>query len=618
VCQTCQISRIDLGVLHDKLHIGRSSACARCKMIGDSTNSVAARGSQHRVYTDWRDESLKNMLSIALGVVLISFVVTLWQVRQGTVPADYLGYEGLCFAFLGTGRFLPARHVTTRIAMLLLTLYAAGAAGGMGGLISLYGVGFLGFIVCGAIYLGKTGLAVALVVTAAHTMAMAMAFQNGWLTPLIPPEGLDPHIFKNWTRALVSLVGVGAAIGFAVVALIGRLRANLLHSVELVRELEQEKRERIGVEGQLRQTERLEALGRLAGGIAHDFNNTLTIVIGEADYIASESGNDQPVGEAAEIIRQAAEMGASLTKRLLLIGRSKDFLQPSPINLQSALAEFARIARRVLPGNIEIVMEPGESVVVDVDEAALHQALLNLAINAGDAMEQAGTLRMHCTTDAEVTGEAALATITVTDNGSGIAPEVLGEVFDPFFTTKGGVKGAGLGLASVYGFAKGSRGRVEVESELGVGTSFRLSLPISQNAAQASQVATSSISEIGKGRIALVAEDNLRVRAILWTALSDAGFEVLEAHDGETALELARNSASPISVLVTDLMMPGMDGASLAEACLGLFPEIQILVVTGFAGSTVMEKVRALPKAALLHKPFGRRELVAELQKLGS
>ena len=225
---------------------------------------------------------------------------------------------------------------------------------------------------------------------------------------------------------------------------------------------------------------------------------------------------------------------------------------------------------------------------------------------------------MSCTTDPGVTEDVASATITVTDNGSGIAPEVLGEIFDPFFTTKGGVKGAGLGLASVYGFAKGSRGRVEVESELGVGTSFRLSLPISQDTAQASQVATSSISEIGKGRIALVAEDNLRVRAILWTALSDAGFEVLEAHDGETALELARNSESAISVLVTDLMMPGMDGASLAESCLSLFPEIQILVVTGFAGSTVMERVRALPKAALLQKPFGRRELIAELQKLGS
>lgn len=572
------------------------------------------------ILTEWRDTSLQTVLSYAVGVGGASFAVTLWQVLQSHMPASYLGYILLCLSVLLTGRLIPRRHSAGRLAMLLLALYSAGAVGSLGGLVSLYGVGFLGMIVCAALFAGKRGLLIALCVTLVHTAVVAIAYDQHWIRSMLPVAGQDPHAIKNWGRSFVFLFGVASGLGYCVVTLIARLRANLERSVDLLRQLETEQAERLSVEGRLRKTERLEALGRLAGGIAHDFNNTLTVVVGEADYIASEVGSNHPLGESAEMIREAAELGSTLTRRLLLIGRSQDFLHPEPIDLPAALNDFTRIARRVLPESIEIVTEPGEPVVVEVDEAALHQTLLNLAINAGDAMDQQGMMRMSCSIREigadEVLPAGRYAAISVDDIGSGIASEVIDDIFDPFFTTKDGVKGAGLGLASVYGFAKGSGGAVDVESKVGEGTTFTLMLPLSNKSAHTSSASHSAITRIGEGKLALVAEDNLRVRAILWTALSDAGYQVLEAPDGETALQLAQTSEAPISVLVTDLMMPGMDGATLAEKCNDHSPGLAILVVTGYAASSVMEKVRAMPNAALLRKPFGRRELLSELQKL--
>ncbi|MCP4447468.1 MAG: response regulator [Myxococcales bacterium] len=569
----------------------------------------------------WRDELLTSILRVALGVSVFAFGIALWQIWLGRVEASNAYVAGLIALVLAVGMVIPSNRRLSRITTLLAAFYIAGALGSLGGIVSLYGAGFVGFIACSALFLEVRGAVVSVIITIVHTALVAVALNQGWFESLIPPGGLDPTSPANWCRALAFDLAVAIVLAVCSISLLRRLRGNLSGSLKLVGKLEAEQKERERMKRHMIRAARMESLGRLAGGIAHDFNNALTVIGGEADYIVSEIGEGHPIGESAEIIRQATERAAALTRRLLLLGRNKELLRPTPQDLRTTINDMVRVSRRVLPGSIEVILEHCEAAVVKVDEPALHQALLNLVLNAADAMEQEGQLTLSCGARELKLGEASLAAgtygfVTVADNGRGISEQDLGDIFDPFFAPSGQGSNSGLSLASTYGFATSSGGTIAVRSTLGEGTQFTLYFPLSNERVRDAVALLGSIAGIGKGKLALVAEDNLRVRAILWSALVDAGFEVLEAADGEAACSILKACDRTISLLVTDFMMPKKDGVHLARECHQAHPKVKIVMVTGYASSGASEQLRKIPNTVLLPKPFGRRELYRALESL--
>lgn len=574
-----------------------------------------------RQVAQWRDELLTSILRVAFKVVLVAFVILVWQISIGRVEFGNVYPVSLILIVIGAGAAAKNSFKALRIVALLSAFYIAGALGSLGGIVSLYGAGFVGFIAVSALFLSTRGAMIAVIITIVHTAVVALLLNQGWMTALIPPNGLDPTSPANWVRALSFELGVATVVAVCIVSLLKKLRANLEGSLELVKQLEEEQEKRESMKQHMIRAGRMESLGRLAGGIAHDFNNALTVMGGEADYIVSEVGEDHPIGESAEVIRQATERAAALTRRLLLLGRNKELLRPTPIDLLSMINDMVRVSRRVLPESIQVVLERCEAATVKVDEPALHQTLLNLVLNAADAMEQEGELTLSCGSRELEQGEHSLARgtygfITVTDNGRGIAEGDLEQIFDPFFAPAGHSSNTGLSLASSYGFATSSGGTIAVQSTLGEGTSFTLYFPISNEKVRDATALLGSIAGMGKGKLALVAEDNLRVRAILWSALVDAGFEVLEAGDGEAASEIAASCDRKISLLVTDYMMPKKDGVGLARDCHESNPDIKVIMVTGYASFGASEKLAEIPNTVLLPKPFGRRELYRALEGL--
>lgn len=569
----------------------------------------------------WRRELLQRLLIYGLLIMICALAVSLWQVALGRAASIDAIACGLSIVGITSALLVPRSWYRYHIAALLGITFLAGAIGSLAGIVSLYGAGFVGFVAISALFTGRRGASAAIVLILVHTGVIAFAFEHAWMTPFMPASGIDPTVPTNWVQATTYVVGLAIVVATCIVSLLRRLHDNLQKSFELIDRLENERDQRNNLQEQMRRTERMEALGRLAGGIAHDFNNTLTIMGSEADYIVTEIGEDHPIGESAEIIRQAAERAANLTRRLLLIGRHKEFLRPSPTNLVALINDFVRVSRRILPESIEFAFDRCDPAVVSVDESALNQALLNLAINAGDAMVHDGRITLSCGEREVALGQSTLAAgrygfIRVTDTGKGIAQDDLKGIFDPFFSTKESNRGSGMSLATSYGFASASGGTIEVESELGVGTTFTLLLPHTNERVSDSTARLDNVTAIGKGQLALLAEDNLRVRAIIWSALTDAGFEVLEASDGQAAHDLAIKCARPISVLVTDFMMPKMDGVTLAERCHARYPNMKIIVVTGYATSGASKRLREIPNTHLLPKPFGRRDLYRALESL--
>ncbi len=576
-----------------------------------------------RQLREWQHEWLQKLLRVVALVALFGSIVCVWQVRLGRLHWSNVLFVAILLILTAIAVRAPRSWHRFRVCTLALGFYLTGAIGSLGGIVSLFGAGFVGFVAIAALFAGRRGAAIALIVTTVHAVAIAIAFQLGGLGSIITSAGLDPRLPTNWVRAVAYILIVSAVLAACITSLLARLQQSLQASLELVDKLEGAKNQRKGMQEQIVRAQRMEALGRLAGGIAHDFNNALTVMGGEADYIVSEIGEDHPIGEAAEIIRQASERAAGLTRRLLLFGRQKEFLQPIPTDLFTLLNEFLRISRRVLPESIEVAFDRCEPATVDIDTAALHQALLNLAINAGDAMNQEGRITLSCGACELKEGDTSVEAghygfISVADSGVGIAPEYIGEIFDPFFSTERDSKvgSSGMGLASSFGFATASSGTIEVASEPGVGSTFTLYFPITDKPVQSSAAYLGCIEDLGKGQLALIAEDNLRVRAFMWSALIDAGYEVLEASDGAAAHSLAMKCKRPISVLVTDYMMPKMDGVTLAERCHASNPEIKIVLVTGYATSGASERLREIPNTTLLPKPFGRRALFHALQTM--
>jgi PAS domain S-box-containing protein len=382
----------------------------------------------------------------------------------------------------------------------------------------------------------------------------------------------------------------------------------------------------------LLQSQKMEAIGQLTGGVAHDFNNLLTIVIGNLEI--ARRNVDAVAGAAATRLQRAldsatqgAQRAATLTQRLLAFSRQQP-LDPKPLDLNKFIASEVDFLQRTLGETIQVEAIGGAGVWrVEVDHNQFESVLLNLAVNARDAMPQGGKLTIetsnafldqdYCRANPEVSPGQYVLT-SVSDNGTGMNKEVLERVFEPFFSTKAVGKGSGLGLSQVYGFIKQSGGHVKIYSEVGEGTTVRIYLPrLFQEADQVQQPEKSSeVIEGHVGETILVVEDDEDVRAYLVDILGDLGYRVFGAHDAVSAFGLLEPSNTHIDLLLTDVVLPGINGRELARRAQSLRPELKVLYMTGYSRNAVVHQGRLDRGVELIQKPITQRDLASRIRDL--
>jgi PAS domain S-box-containing protein len=384
--------------------------------------------------------------------------------------------------------------------------------------------------------------------------------------------------------------------------------------------------ERIKLEAQLRQSQKMEAIGQLTGGVAHDFNNILTVIAGSAEALVAALAHDQKLAGIAKAIDEAAERGAQLTQRMLAFAR-KQTLQTRTIDLNETVQRMGTILRRTLGEHIAVSISPTRGLwLAFADPSQLEDALLNLAVNARDAMPGGGRLvietanvhldEAYASENVEVT-PGDYATVIVTDSGTGMPKEVMERAFDPFFTTKDVGRGTGLGLSMVYGFVKQSRGHVKIYSEIEHGTSIRLYLPRSMEAsAQPSDAQAQKAEQKSSGsETILVVEDDPAVLRVAVTILESLGYRVLQAGDGKTALEIL-GCSDGIDLLFSDLIMPnGMNGMELLENARALRPRLRALFTSGYSEQFLKGRDGGDDGIPLVGKPYRRQRLAEAVRE---
>lgn len=367
------------------------------------------------------------------------------------------------------------------------------------------------------------------------------------------------------------------------------------------------------LEAELRQSQKMEAVGRLAGGIAHDFNNILTIILGYCNLLLAKVAQEDPIRSKLIDIRDAGERAAELTNQLLVFSRHQ-VVEPRVISPVRALKDIDRMLRRVLGEDIEIVtVADASSGQIRIEPSQFQQILMNLVVNSRDAMPRGGKLTIELRNHLIEPGGAAphfdtppgdYVALAVTDNGTGMTPEVRQRVFEPFFTTKEAGRGTGLGLATVYGIVKQVGGHVWLYSEPGVGTTFRIFFPRVDEAAD-EEVATAPATVARGHETILLVEDDHRIRAMVTEILTDAGYTVLSAGNGNDAIAASQRALGEIHLLLTDVVLPGMSGKQVAGQIASQRPGIKVLYMSGYTGDAMAHHdVLNEPTLEFIQKPF--------------
>jgi two-component system, cell cycle sensor histidine kinase and response regulator CckA len=366
-------------------------------------------------------------------------------------------------------------------------------------------------------------------------------------------------------------------------------------------------------EEQLRQAVKMEAVGRLAGGVAHDFNNLLTSVLGHADLAIKRVPSSDPLHDDLVEIMSAGSRAAALTQQLLAFSR-KQVLEPRIVDLNATVNTIARMLRRTIGEDIELITRLAPELgAVRADPVQMEQVILNLAVNARDAMPLGGQLLIE-TSDQELpTG--SVVRVTVTDTGVGMSEEVRAHIFEPFFTTKDTGKGTGLGLATAYGIVKQSGGTISVTSSQGLGSTFLVDLPRVRGEAVTEERRPAPLPGGGTETILLV-EDEDAVRNLVRRVLELHGYKVLTAPSGEAALEVSRLHPGPLDLLLTDVVMPGISGPRLAERLLAERPSARIILMSGYAATTLEQKTLPDPASSFLQKPFTSELLMRRVREV--
>jgi signal transduction histidine kinase len=378
------------------------------------------------------------------------------------------------------------------------------------------------------------------------------------------------------------------------------------------------------LEGQLRQAQKMEAVGRLAGGIAHDFNNILVVILGYGEAIAEELGDDHDVSAMAQEMIKAGNRGADLTRQLLALSR-KQVVRLASVNVPEAVSGIVPMLERLVGEDVKLVSEVRtDAAFVMADRGQLEQVILNLAVNARDAMSRGGELHILTDCISFEAGQVPPGTdlppgeyvrISVTDTGEGMSDEVKARIFDPFFTTKPADSGTGLGLSIVYGVVREYKGHLVVESELGVGSTFHVYLPRAAEVAAQRPVAVGTSANVGGSETVLVIEDEDAVRGLVSRTLSGAGYAVMAAPSGEDAIRAAHDYTGVIDIIVADTVLPGISGREAATQICEQRPDSRLLFMSGYTPDEILRKGISAGELDLLQKPFSGAELLTRVRR---
>ena len=442
-------------------------------------------------------------------------------------------------------------------------------------------------------------------------------------TPLYLTAGIATSMVRTelmWEMAAHLIYGIPVTL-----ILLLALFAVLRRTQRLYAEIDR----RSAAEEALRQSQKLDAIGHLTGGVAHDFNNLLTIIIGNLETALHhlESWNDGTqlkLARRLENAMQGAERAATLTKRLLAFSRQQP-LNPTSLDVNRVLNGLSDFLRRALGEDVSLeIVGSGGVWPIEADLAELEAVILNLAVNARDAMPDGGKLTIetsnsylddaYCRRNADVR-PGQYVQIAVTDTGLGMTKEVIDRAFEPFFTTKQSGQGTGLGLSQVYGFVKQSGGHVKIYSEVGEGTAVKIYLPRFVGKAAAAEPARGEPSRGRSGECILVVEDDAEVRGYVVETLGALGYDVVEAVSAEDSLHLLRDNNN-IRLLLTDVVMPGMNGRKLAEEAMQLQPSLKVLYMTGYSRNAIVHQGRLDPGVDLIQKPLTSEHLASAVRKV--
>ncbi len=392
-----------------------------------------------------------------------------------------------------------------------------------------------------------------------------------------------------------------------------------VHVIETITDISEKKR----IERALQQVQKMEAVGRLAGGIAHDFNNLLTVINGYSQILSEELAG-HPSGRSLELIKQAGHRAAALTKKILTFSRHHAFEQ-KPVQLNAIIKDIADLLKSLIGEHIKLAVsiDPSAGKVL-ADPIQLEQVVLNLLVNARDAMPEGGVISVETTNAAldaayvrqhpgSVAGQYVV--LTVRDTGCGMDAETQAHMFEPFFTTKQQGQGSGLGLATTYGIVKQWNGYIDVSSSPGCGSVFKIFLPRVEAVLPETPTRTAPDARQESRKTILIAEDESAVRALLAKILSEKGYEVLEAADGMEALKLMQQHACSCHLVITDVIMPRLNGPALAQHLAALSPSVKVLFISGYTGDTVF--TNGVGKdACLLQKPIMPQALTDKVEEI--
>ena len=378
------------------------------------------------------------------------------------------------------------------------------------------------------------------------------------------------------------------------------------------------------LEEQLRQAQKMDAVGRLAGGVAHDFNNLLMVINGYTEVLLEQLEKGSAMHQKVESIQQAADRAATLTRQLLAFSR-KQLLELKVVDVNTVIGDMERLLRPLIGENIELVTRLScETGHTRADAGQLEQVIMNLVVNAKDSMPEGGKLTVQ-SSDVTVRENfreqrfiqpGRYAVISVADTGHGMDKETQSRIFEPFFTTKEKGKGTGLGLSTVYGIVKQSNGYVFAQSELGAGTTFYVYLPRVEDATEELSPAQSPQNEAGGCETVLLVEDEESVRELVRVTLVSRGYNVLEAENGERGLHIAESYKEHIHILITDVVMPGIGGRELAKLLLAQRPGISVLYLSGYTEDTVVTQGALGPGTGFLQKPFTLQNLAKKVREV--
>ena len=438
-----------------------------------------------------------------------------------------------------------------------------------------------------------------------------------------------PFIFVSGTigeDAAISAVRSGAR-DYVLKHRLSRLGPAVRRAVQEAEELKKRREAEATLrrtEDQLRQSQKMDAIGRLAGGVAHDFNNMLTAIMGFCQLLRMRTSNQDPDHQELDEIERAAARAASLTRQLLTLSRQQ-VLEPRVLDLNAAIAEADKLLRRLIGADVALRAIPGENLgAIKADPGQIDQIILNLAVNARDAMPNGGTLTIE-TVNVELDEQYArghaqvrpgrYVMLAVSDTGCGMDDETKARIFEPFFTTKEVGKGTGLGLSTVYGIVKQSDGHIEVDSDPGRGSTFKVYLPRTERRGLGTTVSLSTARTPRGSETILLVDDEEQVRAIMRQSLEMNGYAVIEAADGRQALSRYGAHPGAIDLLITDIVLPHLGGLELAEHLVSVDPSMVVLYISGHTDKAIPEHAIDGPGRAFLQKPFTPQGLLRKVRE---